>query len=189
MQRNIHLSFITISGRRLTIAFLAALFLLALLPAHPVSAATPIYVRPDGHDTYCNGTTNDPYPGSGSGGLNCAVQTIQQGIDLVDPSGTVIIAAGTYTESNITVSKALTITGESRAGVIILPAAQDDHTYELFGGTFQHGFIINSSDVTIRDLSLDGNGNDTLTGTLNFRAGIVTTDTSNLDHNLHIFWG
>lgn len=72
-------------------------------------AATPIYVRPDGDDINCNGTANVAYSGGGPG-LACAVKTIQQGISLVDPGGTVNVAAGTYTEE-VNINKAAEIRG------------------------------------------------------------------------------
>ncbi len=74
--------------------------MLILWPVPVVWAADPVYARPDGDDVNCDGTANVPYPGSGSG-LPCAFQTIQQGIDMVDPAGTVNVAAGTYTETAV----------------------------------------------------------------------------------------
>ena len=62
-----------------------------LLPHQLVIAATPIYIRPDGDDTSCNGEYNAPV----SAAPNCAIQTINRGISLVDPGGTVYVDTGT----------------------------------------------------------------------------------------------
>ena len=80
---------------KLLSALMIVVMLFVMVPVGDVTAATPIYVRPDGDDTWCDGTTNDPYPG-GETSQACAVQTIQQGVSLVDPSGVVNIAAGSY---------------------------------------------------------------------------------------------
>lgn len=93
--------------------------LLLLLPsATPAIAASPIYVRTDGDDTNCNGTANAEYPGSGGPGLDCAVKTIQKGIELVDSGGTVVVIEGTYSSSTINISKSVTIQGQGSAVVI-----------------------------------------------------------------------
>jgi hypothetical protein len=102
----------------LTLAGVVALLWLGIGPVPEAWAASPIYVRPDGHDTHCNGTSNDPYPGSGGPGLDCAVRTIQNGIDLVDPGGTVNVAAGTYTE-NVSVSQNMTLQGAGASSTIV----------------------------------------------------------------------
>lgn len=100
---------------------------------------------------------------------------IQEGVQWALAGGTVIVHDGEYFESNTTVDKPLTIVGESRAGVIVAPGATDDHTDTAFGGAFQHGFIVQSSDVTIKNLTIDGQANPSLTpGRHNFRNGVVT---------------
>ncbi len=77
-------------------------------PLPRASAATPIYVRPGGDDTLCNGTVDVDYsPGDAP---NCAVKTIQKGVDLAEPSGTVNVAAGTYNE-RITIGKSVSLRG------------------------------------------------------------------------------
>lgn len=77
------------------------------------AAATPIFVRPGGDDTQCNGTVNVDY--SVSAGGNCAVQTVGKGVALVDSGGTVQVAAGSYPES-VTVNRPVTLDG-AQAGV------------------------------------------------------------------------
>ncbi len=88
---------------------------------------------------------------------------------------TVFVTNGTYFESNITISNSMTVLGESRTGTIIAPSGEDDNLAESFGGTYNHGFIIDADDVVIKSLTLDGEGNPSLTaGKNNFRIGMVT---------------
>ena len=72
----------------LSLASLFALTLAIALSAglpQPARAASPIYVRTNGHDTQCNGTVNVAYSLLVS--PNCAVATIQRGVNIVDRSG------------------------------------------------------------------------------------------------------
>ena len=114
-----------------------------------------------------------------------ALGRIQEGVNLIaDGSLTgnarlLNLNNGLFKESNTTVAKAVTIQGESKAGVIIAPGAVDVHENSSFGGSYQHGIIIASSNVTIKDLTVDGNGNSLLSGTDNFRAGIITNTSGN----------
>jgi hypothetical protein len=114
-------------------------------PARIADAATTIYVRPDGNNTHCNGTTNDPYPGSGGPGLNCAVKTVARGVALVDAGGTVNVAAGVYTESenpytqgSIIVNKSMTITGAGAATTKVqagdIPYFGVNRVFDVSGG-------------------------------------------------------
>ncbi len=90
---------------------------------------------------------------------------------------------GTYLESNITVDKELTITGESDSGVQLAPVAEDDNVTTTFGAVYQQGFIVDANNVTISTLTLDGQGNPTLTaGKNNYRCGIITQDGMSYDN-------
>ncbi len=102
------------------------------------------------------------------------VGRIQEGIDLAEPGGTVFVRNGTYFESNIGVHKPVTVLGESSSGVVVAPAAVDTHEDSSFGGSFQHAFIVQSDDVTITNLTIDGDANPMLAGDHNFRTGIIT---------------
>jgi hypothetical protein len=107
--------------------------------------------------------------------------TIQGAIDAASTGDTVNVAAGTYDESNILVDKTLTIqgVGATRSDVVIVPAGEDDNVDSAFGGVYQNGFIIKANDVTIKNLTLDGRGNSSLTPDKNnFRIGIVSADSS-----------
>ncbi|MBK7094709.1 MAG: hypothetical protein IPH57_06590 [Saprospiraceae bacterium] len=117
--------------------------------------------------------------------------TIQAAVNAGDPSDVIEVCNGTYIESNIFVNKSVTIDGQSRAGVIIVPAAEDANMDNAFGSSAQNGFIIAANGVTIQDVTIDGKGNPALTlGKNNFRTGIVTLDASQAGgstwHNLHV---
>ena len=84
--------------------------LCAVLTASSVSATSTVYVNATGGNDSNIGTIDHPY------------QTINKGIDSVDENGTVTIADGTYTgtgNTNITINKNVTITGQSQNGTII----------------------------------------------------------------------
>lgn len=106
-----------------------------------------------------------------------AFATIQAGVNGTVSGGTVEIAAGTYTESNIALNKPITIVGESRDTVVLAPAAEDANQTNRWGGVFQHGFIVTTNEVSVRNLTIDGQANGALTpGKSNFRLGIATDD-------------
>jgi hypothetical protein len=110
-----------------------------------------------------------------------AKKYVQSGVTLVNAGGTVNIAAGTYIQSNISVGRAMTIqgAGATRESVIVAPSAEDGNADSAFGSSAQNGFIIAASNVTIKNLTINGRGNPALTlGKNNFRAGIVTLDAS-----------
>ena len=84
--------------------------LCVVLTASSVSAASTVYVNATGGSDSNIGTIDQPY------------QTIAQGISSVDQNGTVTIADGTYTgtgNTNLTINKNVTITGQSQEGTII----------------------------------------------------------------------
>jgi len=137
------------NGSWLSLLALITLTIASFLPKANVLAATPIYVRPVGSDLSCDGTVNADF--NGSNAPNCAVQTINQGIYLVDTDGTVVISAGTYNE-NVVVDKSVTLQG---AGAGTDPAL---HTI-LDGSALSTGLsgihlLTGVIDVTIEDLTV-----------------------------------
>jgi len=111
---------------------------------------------------------DDDSPQTGAAGR------IQEGIDLVTAS-MVVVEPGTYLESDINVNKSVTIDGNgaNAAAVVVAPAVSDDHDCSTFGGDNHHGFIVRSSDVLIRDLTIDGDAGFGGPASLNYRQGIV----------------
>ena len=100
---------------------------------------------------------------------------IQEGVNDVAGTGalTVVIENGTYVESNITITQAMTVEGASESGVVIGPSIVDDHLDSSFAGTVSNGFVIESSGVTIETLTLDGDAGIGGAGSQNFRSGII----------------
>ncbi|HEV8606849.1 MAG TPA: right-handed parallel beta-helix repeat-containing protein [Tepidisphaeraceae bacterium] len=109
--------------------------------------------------------------------------TIQSAIDGTDAGGTITLANGSYNESNILVNKPLTIEGESRDGVIIGPSLADGHIDSAFAGPVSNGFVIQSSDVTIEHLLIDGDADGAIAGDHNFRAGVITDHRTGVVYN------
>jgi pectin methylesterase-like acyl-CoA thioesterase len=137
--------------RILSIIFALALVLaFSLVATTPVAAATPIYVnaaRPDNS-------------GDGTSWLT-AKKTITAGISVVDVGGTVIVAAGTYTETVIVNKANLTLsgpnagvnpnTGTRGAEAVIAPTAA--------GSWPDVGAVsVRSNGVTIDGFEVDGSG-------------------------------
>ncbi len=164
-----------------------------LNPAATAWAAAPIYVRPDGDDVNCNGTVDVAYPGSGGPGLACAVQTIQQGVDLVDPGGTVYVAAGTFTE-NLIIDKSITLSGAGQGNTILYPAVSLPNPCagsSLCGSATAASnlIVVQADEVTIHDMTLDGD-NPALSGGIN--VGGANVDARNgvvVDYYLGVFDG
>ena len=128
------------------------------------------YVRLKNGFVYVTPTNGTP----GAVGRGVAVAIANDHVDLKD---------GTYVSSNVIVTQPITIDGQSEGGVMIVPAGEDDNVDSTLGGTSQIGFIVQSSNVTIEDLTLNGQGNAALTaGKNNFRAGIVTQLTGSYDN-------
>ncbi|MCC6123956.1 MAG: right-handed parallel beta-helix repeat-containing protein, partial [Pirellulales bacterium] len=96
--------------------------------------------------------------------------SIQRGIDAAPPVGyTVNIENSLYNESDITIAKSVAITGESEAGVIIGPGVAES------GGHTHNAFDVQSANVTIQNLTIDGNEDGVLTGDNRYRAAIIGT--------------
>jgi hypothetical protein len=106
--------------------------------------------------------------------------TITSAVAAADPGDSVTVCAGTYTETDIAVNKPLTIAGTGAPKVV--PPNEDDNVNNSFGGIANNAFLVQSDNVTIRTLTIDGEGNPSLTpGKNNFRTGVIT------DNNVGVF--
>jgi hypothetical protein len=97
---------------------------------------------------------------------------IQRAIDAASTGWTVNVAAGNYYESNISVNKAVTISGQDLATTILGPSIVDGHENNSFGNA-SNAFIVRSSGVTIKNITIDGNADGLLAGDHNFRTGVM----------------
>ncbi len=140
-------------------------------------------------EVYASGDPNPHYVGYD------AFAEIQPGINAVAAGGTVNVMNGRYraydgaavaASNTILISKALTLQGESQAGVVIMPAAEDTGTISTtFGVNWQQGIVVNTHDVTLRNLTLDGSANNAANGGslpdhYNFRCGVLNYDIANV---------
>jgi hypothetical protein len=136
---------------------------------------------------FVNGTTGSDL---NSGQANDPLKTIQAGLDAVSPGGVVQVSAGSYIE-NLTVSKALTLAGASQAATKVIPAVSDPNCGGAGGGSLCPGgsnvVLVGSSNVTIHDLTIDGDNPALASGVsaggadLDARNGIIT------DHNAGVW--
>ncbi|MCX7427748.1 MAG: right-handed parallel beta-helix repeat-containing protein [Planctomycetia bacterium] len=124
-------------------------------------------------------------PGSYSPFMGTGAPSIQRGVNAAAENWTVNVASGTYRESNIVIDHALTIDGESQEDVKIVPAGEDGNLPSPTGGVVQYGLHIQSDNVTVQNVTLDGQGNLDLTpGKNNYRVGIYNPSRGNthVDH-------
>lgn len=162
-------------------------------PGSPTAAT--IYVRPGGDDTLCSGTVDVDY----SAGIepNCAVKTIQKGIDLVDSAGVVHIAAGTYVE-NVRANKPVELAGAGEAATVILPAVSlpNPCTGSSLCGTATAAsniILVEASNVTIHNMTLDGDNPGLTSGIvrggadLDARNGIIENFYAGVFNQLQIY--
>ena len=131
----------------------AGLILAGVVPAQ---AATDVYVATTGDDTTGDGTSGNPYA------------TVQKGVDVVDISGTVHVADGTY-GANVTtgvcasITKSLTLLGESRDGTIIDGSIGGVGTSGSYWAKGIH--VSTASNVTVKNFTVSGfAGDGTSTG-------------------------
>jgi hypothetical protein len=162
------------------------LMLMVMVPLSTVNAATPIFVQPGGDDVLCDGTVPVDY----SVGLTaCAVKTIQQGIDLVDPGGAVNVAAGTYVE-NIVVDKPAVISGAGSASTTIYPAVSNPACAGSLCGS--NIFLVQAGDVAISGFTLDGDNPAIVSGyvvggaDIDARNGIIENFSLGVYDNLEV---
>ncbi|MHB0874926.1 MAG: right-handed parallel beta-helix repeat-containing protein [Anaerolineae bacterium] len=133
----------------LLLSLVAALSFFVTIPVS--AAASTIFVRTDGSDTNCDGSTDAPYPGGGPG-LACSVATIAKGLDLALPGDTVSVAAGEYHE-HVVITEAVTLTGPN-AGV----PGYDDRVDEavIDGDETDAPIVIAADGATVEGMTITG---------------------------------
>ena len=110
--------------------------------AAPLPTASQVYVSTNGSDAN-SGTTDSPY------------LTIQKGVDSISENGTVYIANGVYNgtgNTNITISKNMSITGQSQTGTII----NGTDTNWIFH--INSGVNVTITNLTLTQSYMEGNG-------------------------------
>ena len=136
---------------------------------------------------------NDAFDGST---ITSPKKTIQGGVDQVSPGGTVNVAAGTYVE-NVTIPKAVTLEGAGEGSTIVEPAISDPNCGGGGGGSLCAGgsniILVQASDVTIHDMTLDGDNPSLTSGTvvggadLDARNGIIEDYNSGTFDNTTVY--
>jgi hypothetical protein len=161
--------------RSIPLFLLLLITLILVLPSAqaPVKAASPVYVRPDGHDYECDGSVNVAYPG-GTGPLSCAFQTFFKAHQMVDDGGIIYVGAGVY-PGVFSIGKSVTVIGAGVDQTIIDRAGAPqgiliDHpiirpTVIISDLTIQNsvntgpggGVVIWNADVTLQDCVIQNN--------------------------------
>ena len=126
------------------------------------------YVSLNASNVYVTQASESPTPGA-----------IQRGVNVAPLSdGTVNVEAGTYT-GNLTISKPLTLAGAGQTGAdatTIIPSFAGAVGGSTFAAGCSNLILVQSSNVTIEDLLLDGN-NPSLAG----QSGATTVNGINVD--------
>jgi hypothetical protein len=144
------------------------------------------------------GTTpgTDPDAGGPATSFGCdSFATIQDGVNGVSAGGTVNVAAGNYVE-NVTIPKALTLTGAGAPSVFVYPASSNPNCGGGGGGSICAGgsniMLVQASNVTISGMTLDGD-NTSLGGgfsvggaNVDARNGIITNHLLATYNNLEV---
>lgn len=149
-----------------------------------ISSTPSITYVDDGYAALPAGTAVDwPYTGSGSHLIGCdAFATVQGGVNAVAAGGTVNVANGSYTE-NVVIGTPLTLAGQSRTGVVVMPALSAPNPCtgsSLCGGAASTVLLVQADHVTIHQLTVDGDNPALVSGIvrngadLDARNGIIT---------------
>ena len=112
-----------------------------------------------------------------AGSQSGSVGRIREGITLAAAGSNVFVHPGTYGESDINVNKAVVIDGVGApSGVVVAPAVADAHLTgggQVFNPSSHNAFVIRSGNVTIKDLTIDGDAGVGGAGSKNYFGGIV----------------
>ncbi len=121
-----------------------------------------------------------------TGKIFCSIQSAINDAQTLN-GHTLLVAAGTYIE-NVVVTKELTIAGSGQATTKVIPALSGA---TCGGGSLCAGasnvFLIQANNVTIHDLTVDGNNPSITSGVL---AGVVDVEARNgiiTNHNLGVY--
>ncbi len=157
----------TINGVPTATATLAQLFAIEDAVRHKVDDPSLGLIRVKASNLYVTPNSFSP-PAT-------TTPSIQRAIDAATVGDTVNVGNGAYAETNLTINKALTVAGQSQAGVVIKPSTPDAHVDGSFPTGYNYAFLLQSGNVAIRSLTVDG---DDTSNAHNFRAGVMT------DHRL-----
>ena len=138
----------------------------------------------------------DPDMGGPATSFGCdSFATIQAGVNAVTAGGTVNVAAGSYVE-NVTIPKALTLTGAGAASVFLTPAVSNPNCGGAGGGSLCAGasnlILVQADNVTISGLTLDGDNPSLTSGQvfggadIDARNGIITNHLAGVFNNLEV---
>ena len=134
------------------------------------AAVDPLYVDDDWAPA---GVGSEVAPGKFIG-YN-AFAKIQDAVNAAIPSGTINVAAGSYTEQVVVNGKNLSILGAGRASTTILSPAALATTFTTSGPNKPVVSVQNASNVVVRDFTVDGNGagnaNNRIQGVAYWNAG------------------
>jgi hypothetical protein len=121
----------------------------------------------------------DCFGKSSSGSFASGYEHIADAIAGAGAADTVSLIEGTYTESDIVINKAILFSGTGTSGsanTLIVPettSAQTGAALANFGVGTHSGIFILSDSVTVQQVHLNGNGNPSLGGSLNYHQGIT----------------
>ena len=120
--------------------------------------------------------------------------TIQAAVDAASAGDSIEIAAGTYVE-NVTITQSVTLAGAGEGSTTVMPAVSNANPCtgsSLCGGAASNVFLVQANDVTIHDLSVDGDNPALTSGIvrggadLDARNGIIK-NTDATYNNLEVF--